>query len=348
MFNLLREFERWLHQHIFKVGWLVTQNFQTTTILYYTFFLPGVFINQATTWLVAGMLDVHADRAISWPKKQEIGTLRLDFIKLSKKASPWKVAIIDIAPLFIGLVIVLFITNNIFDVTSALSTMSDGSLENVSAGIREVVGTTDFWVWAYLLFAISNTMMPNPDALKGWWWLAAAFAAISIPLYIIGVGDEIVGQAITGPITDILTILAIEFGIIIIFDFIGVLVLRSIEEAIERTTGNSATFKDGKMLVMTRQEAIEFREREKARQQSAQQKKLPSSNAPEFLQGLPSIYKLQLPIPGPPGKEPVTQLPTKIIKNQNTPLASKLVRPEREEPDVVDGETIEIEAETSD
>ena len=64
----LGDLRRWLQQHVFKVGWLLTKNLQTTTILFYTLFLPGVILNQFVTWMAAGILNVRAERAIRGPK----------------------------------------------------------------------------------------------------------------------------------------------------------------------------------------------------------------------------------------------------------------------------------------
>ncbi len=80
----MRRLERWLHQHIFKVGWLLTKNLQTTTILYYTFFLPGVVLHEFIYWLFAGFINVRAERAIAWPEAQAIAELRLNFIRLAR------------------------------------------------------------------------------------------------------------------------------------------------------------------------------------------------------------------------------------------------------------------------
>ena len=73
MLVLFRQIERWLHQHIFKVGWLLTNNFQTTTVLYYILFLPGILLHECSLWLAAGILNVRAERAIEFPAEQEIG-----------------------------------------------------------------------------------------------------------------------------------------------------------------------------------------------------------------------------------------------------------------------------------
>ena len=102
-----------MHQHIFKVGWLLTQNYETTTILYYTFFLPGIILHEVIYWLVAGLLDVRAERSIKWPEKQEIGELRLNFVQLARRTGRIQRAIISSAPLIIGLVIVWLMATNI-------------------------------------------------------------------------------------------------------------------------------------------------------------------------------------------------------------------------------------------
>lgn len=345
MFNVLRQLERWLHQHIFKVGWLVTKDFQTTTVLYYTFFLPGVFLYEFVYWLVAGALDVRAERAIGWPEKQESGELKLNFVKLSRKANKIQVAIISIAPLFAGLVAVWFIANNIFNIPDVIQTMSTGTLDNVAAGLQQLTSTPDFWLWSYLMFTISNSMMPAPGVLKSWGWaMVTATAIFSLPLFLLGVGDDIVGDAFTGPIASGLNTLSGVFAVIIVFNVLAVLILGTLEAVIERITGDSATFKNGKMIVMTREEVIERRKQEREKQRANQDRKKKKSPA---MMGPPSVYKLAFPVPGPPGSEPVTQPVTTIIasSDENPEEKDKVSdqlqinspRPQRIEPGIITG-----------
>lgn len=106
--------ERWLHQHIFKVGWLLTHNFHTTTVLYYTFFLPGVLLHEVVTWLVAGIVNVRAKGAIAWPERQDIGELRLNFVQITQRISPLQQFIISVAPLTVGMLVTWHVANNVF------------------------------------------------------------------------------------------------------------------------------------------------------------------------------------------------------------------------------------------
>ncbi len=331
-YNVMRQIEQWLHRHIFKVGWLVTKNFRTTTILYYTFFLPGVFVNQFVSWLTAGLLDVRADRQIKWPEKQEVGELHLDFVKYSNKTSDWKRALIDIAPFVAGLALVLFIADNILDVGSAITTMEGGDVDSVSLGIQQLFSQSDFWLWAYLLFAISNTMNPDFSLLKKYSWLLLILGGVALaPLFFLGVGERVVGEALTGPVASILNALSTAFVIIIVFNFLALVILATVENSIEYITGDSATFKNGKMIVMTREEAIAEREKERKRAQRQRSRKTPAETGP------PSVYKLSLPIPGSPGDESVTSLPTALLEPENTD-DDTLRKPKREEPDTIIGQ----------
>ncbi len=302
LFNTLRNLEVWLHRHVFKVGWLTTKDYQTTTILYYTIFLPGVVLHEVTYWLAAGILNVRAENAIEWPEKQEIGELKLNFVQLSKKAGRLRRAIIATVPVLIGLAAVWYIANNIFDINTALATMSTGEMEDVGAGLRQLTDAPDFWLWVYIAFTISNAMLPNMRELAGWSTVLWTAAGVSAAFVVLGVGSEVVGTFLGGPVRIILNELSATFAVIIAIDLVAVAVLAAIENTIEWITGDSATFKNGKMITMTRAQMLEQRQKEiqKARQARAKRRE----KAPETSQ---TVYAFSLPIPGPPGEEPVTQ-----------------------------------------
>jgi hypothetical protein len=332
---VLRRLERWLHQHIFKVGWLVTKQYQTTTILYYAFFLPGIILYELVFWLVAGFLNVRADRAIAWPEKQEIGELKLSFIKLSKNVGQFPLAVISTAPLLVGLAAVAFIANNRLDFQGFIHTMGSGFLDDVAAAFSRLVSAPDFWIWIYLVFTISNTMWPDVSKLRGWRVILIALAIAGAVLIAIGAGNQVIVETLNGPVTNALNALSGTLAVIIGIDLFVVAVLGTIEAIIERITGDSATFKNGKMITMRREELIKQQaaERTTARQQK-------STRAPAIPAGPPSIYKLSLPIPGAPGKEAVTRDEGIVISKPPTPaIASPSTPPAvaRTVPDVIPG-----------
>ncbi len=157
---LFRHSERWLHQHIFKVGWLLSNDYQATTLVYYILFLPGILLHELTLWLAAGILRVRAERALAFPQAQDIGELRLNFIRLSPQASPSKLRLIALMPLLAGLAALWLISEHVFAWSAALELAAAGTLDALAQAIAALTGVADFWLWFYLAFTIANTTFP--------------------------------------------------------------------------------------------------------------------------------------------------------------------------------------------
>lgn len=341
LFLFFRRLEHWLHQHIFKVGWLLTKNFQTTTIIYYGFFLPGVIIHELSVWLVAGILNVPAERAIRMPQKQEIAELDLNFLKLPRNAPSFKLAIITAAPLIAGLFFVWVIANGILDITAFLQTLETEGLESVGTAVGRLAAAPDFWLWIYLAFVISNTMVPDLKNLRGARVLITAVVITLVVLFVIGVGDEVVARVFAGPVADALYLLAGILGIIIALNILSITLLGTIESLIERVTGDSATFEKGKLVATTRQEILEQKRRQAARKlaQRTKTRALPA--------GPPSVYNLPFPIPGTPDQESITQVTAQIIEPEVKPSLSSGMRDDRRGPDMILGTASPREIEES-
>jgi hypothetical protein len=329
----LRQLERWLHQHIFKVGWLFTKNLQTTTTLYYAFFLPGIFLNELVRWMVAGLLDIRAERTFEWPQQQDIGELKLNFIKVQAKAPAFAVALINTVPVFVGLVIVSWIANSNLALPAFLVTVNSGVLAEIGPAFTRLTTAADFWLWFYLAFTIGNTMLPDVERLRGW-RIALPIVGVIITIVVIaGAGNEFITNVMNGPVWDSLNALAGVLSAIIVLNLMGVAILGTIEALVERVTGNSATFKDNKMITMTRAELLQ--KREEAFQEERRRLNAPSAK-PALPAAILSIYALPLPIPGAPGKEPVRQDASVILPvTPSVPLQPGL--PAREEPKVIPG-----------
>lgn len=298
----MRRLERWLHQHIFKVGWLLTKNLQTTTILYYLIFLPGVFAHEFILWLVAGIFDVRAERAIAWPEAQAVAELRLTFIKLSRTAGTLRTAIISISPLVFGILFIGFIANNVINVNGFVVTLG-GNLENLGAALAVLTSAPDFWLWVYLIFVVGNTMWPDFKTLRGWKPILTIVVIAVVFLYIIGLGEAIISRALMGPILQGINILSGALAVLIVTNLFFTAVLGAVESIIERITGNSATFQNGKLVAMRRAEVLQMRQQQREREA----KQAAAAKATRAA-GHTSIYSFPLPIPGAPGREaePIT------------------------------------------
>ncbi|MEL6148042.1 MAG: hypothetical protein AAFR56_00345, partial [Chloroflexota bacterium] len=324
LFVVMRRLETWLHQHIFKVGWLVTKDYQTTTILYYTLLLPGVVLNQLVYWLAAGFFNVRAQRQFEWPQAQQIGRLELKFIKLNKNTTPLQVAVISTAPLIAGVVVVWAIANYIFRIPQILEIIAPGTLLDVSAGLQELLAAPDFWLWFYVAFCVANTMIPTLSDLGGVRTIGIGFAVVTGVMVVIGVGDELLVDFLGGPVSTVLNLFATTFAVVLAMDVVVISLLSAIENTIEVITGDSADFKNGRMITMTREERLASRQKEIEKARAAREKRRAQQQATSrervpVAGGLPSIYRLPLPVPGPPGEVRVTAVQTVLVEKETTP-----------------------------
>lgn len=281
----LLHLERWIHRHLYGVGWLLTQDKERATILYYLILLPGVFLHEFTQWLVAGALKLKLGKIRVWPRPQADGTLRLDFVRLSRSTGRVGRAVFEFAPIAAAVGVVLFISRNIFNVGGLSIALSTGELPIIQTEIGRLLGTPDFWLWLYLLFAVGNAMLPaTPAEEQDWLVRAVVFVGMTALLITAAFLGESV-QAILEPILHrSLDTLATAFGTILVLDILVVLALTITERLLEQLTGRRANYPQPR------------RERP-SRPEPGGETPLPASEAPE------RVTERRLPIPPPPDSE---------------------------------------------
>jgi len=296
-FWVLRQMERWLHQHLFKVGWLLTKDFRTTTVLFYVLFLPGIVLHEVALFFAASFLNVRAERVLTFPQVQEIADLKLNFIRLPTRAPRWKIALIELAPPIVGIIAISAIANGILDISVSLSVMRTGDLDDIGAGFTLLTAKPDFWVWMYILFTVANTMTPRFTAQR-------ALAPVLIIVGVAGVGlaaagllDQVLAPVIA-PIAQVINVLAAVFGVTVGLNTGAIFFLGVIEQTIEYLTGNSAEFIRGRLVAKSRADILA--ERQTERERATRQKDAVKKRTPNALEGVPSIYRLPFPIPGAP------------------------------------------------
>ena len=261
---------------------------------------------------------MKADRANQFPEQQEIGELRLNFIRLSAQAGAFRLTLIRMAPLLVGIAALWAVSERVINLDQLSDAAASGSADELGAAITQVLRTADFWLWFYLAFTVANTMFPQlPKKLRGgnrarlgisvaaclvvFWWLGGALDS-SIALGM----QSLIGN------------LALVTLQIIIMNVVCVIVLGAAESLIERFTGKSATFADGKMITMTREEARERMAAQAQTRRSARQIR----PAQDSVESIRSVYDLKLPIPGPPGREPVSRSVVAVVNVQDGRAAS--------------------------
>ena len=269
--------ERWIHGHLYGVGWLLTNDKKSATALYYVILFPGVFVHEFTQWLVAGALNVKTRRVTSWPEAQDNGTLRLDFVQI-QGAGKIKAAIIGASPLVAGMSLVWLISNYVLDFGDFVAALGSGDLQTIGPALQALAGKTDFFIWLYLMFTISNAMLPTPVDRQGWPLVLGAFGVVMVFLILVGSG-EVLLETFTGPVATGIRRLSTAFLTVLLVEIPGIVAIGFLEEILERLTRRKFDY---------------------SRPARAARVREPGSNLP-LRPGtpLPSVYNLFLPVPDP-------------------------------------------------
>lgn len=274
---LLVQAEKWIQSHLYGVGWLLTNDKQSATVLYYLILAPGVFVHEFTQWLVAGALNVPTRRVMAWPEAQEDGTLRLDFVQI--QGAGWlRSALIGAFPFIVGTGLIWLISNEILNLQHFFDALATGDITLIGPALREVGSTPDFYLWLYLLFAISNAMLPTPADRKGWPLLIGVFAVTLGFLILIGVGQQLY-DTFTGPVAHGLNVLTAAFSTVLAVEVGAIFLIGVTEEVIERLTKRKFQYMQPVPPPAAREPGSNL--------------PLPPGTPP------PSIYNLELPLPNP-------------------------------------------------
>lgn len=275
-------------------------------------------------------MRVRSERSIGFPAQQEIGELRLNFIRLSPDSGFLRYSLAKLAPIASGILCLWLIAAQVFNWHEVSAIAASGSIDDIARSLASLTKTADFWLWFYLAFTIANTMFPAPwRGVNGRRKGAITIAAGGLTIVIWRLGGENT-PFIALRIESLMFSLALVLLQTVAINIFAVLVLGAFEAVIERVTGKSATFTDGKMITMSRKEA----QARKTRQMRDRTAAKPGSQSKATVRITASIYGMKLPTPGPPGREPISRSAVSIVDGSeegadHAPGATKIHPPSR-------------------
>ncbi|MCB0121027.1 MAG: hypothetical protein KDE58_02225, partial [Caldilineaceae bacterium] len=137
----------------------LTRNGDLTMILLFLLLLPGIVIHEAAHWFAARALGLKTGKFRVWPRKQGkyigLGSVSV------QRGNLWQETIVGMAPLIVGTVLLALIGEHIFHVFRFSIALSEQQWINSWRAFQQALQEPDGILWAYLLFAIANAMMPS-------------------------------------------------------------------------------------------------------------------------------------------------------------------------------------------
>jgi hypothetical protein len=183
--------QRFLQREIQAVFLLVTRQTDISMTLFSLLFLPGVFLHESSHFITARVLGVKTGRFSIIPRKLEGGRIRLGYVETAK-VDFFRDAMIGVAPLVTGGVFVALAGIYRLGLDTIWVSIVQGQLSAINQAIKSVAVKPDFWLWFYLVFTISSTMMPSESDRRAWIPVILVIAGLLGIILIIGVGPWLV------------------------------------------------------------------------------------------------------------------------------------------------------------
>ncbi len=227
--------ERWIHRHLQGIFLLLTRDHDLATIFYSAIFMPGVTLHEGSHWIMAKALGVRTARISLWPRRQPDGTLRLGFVE-TEKVDFVREALIGVAPLLAGSIAVVLIGSVSLAVGPVGEAIASGDVLGIGQGVLASLRSADALIWLYLIFVISNSMMPSQSDRRAWLPLTIMLTLVGVALYYVG-AVPLVMQSVGEPLAAGVRVIATAFSITIGINLIIIPIVWLIEKAIVRATG---------------------------------------------------------------------------------------------------------------
>lgn len=228
--TLLLLIERWIHRHLQGVAFLASGDPEVAVWLYALPLLPGVALHELSHALAAHILGVRTGRLSILPTRKG-RRIQLGLVPV-ETTSPFKTALIGLAPLVAGCGVLLLIGRYGLRLGPAGAALAAGDWAAVLEGLREAARAPSAGVWAYLGFAVSNTMLPSRSDLRAWPVVVLFLAAVAGIVAMLGVG-----AALVEPLADALRWLAVACGLTIGVDLPFAALILGLERLLEWVRG---------------------------------------------------------------------------------------------------------------
>lgn len=231
---LLLLVERWIHRHLQGVMLLLTGDSQVAVLLYALPLLPGIILHELSHALAAILLGVRVGRMSIRP--QLAGQrVQLGFVPV-EKTDVVRASLIGLAPLLTASGVILLIGYRVFDVGVMGTALAAGDWANLAAGLQRALRAPDAWLWAYVIFAVSNTMLPSRADRQAWTPVLLFLLLIGVLIWVTGLWPAIV-QGLAEPLATALRWLGTMCALTIAIDGPFMLAIAVGERVLERAKG---------------------------------------------------------------------------------------------------------------
>jgi hypothetical protein len=227
--------QRLFHREIQAVILIITRNPPLTVGLFSILFLPGVILHEFSHFVMAKILGVKTGGFSIIPRPVPDGRLQLGYVETSK-SDVVRDSLIGVAPLIAGSLFVAYTGINHLHLNSLWNFLLNAQFELFWMGLGVLPQVKDFYLWFYLIFTVSSTMMPSESDRHAWLPLGLWVAVLFGLAVLAGAGPWMLDN-LAPSLNKFLSSVAVLFGLSAGVHAISVLPVMLVHRVLTRMTG---------------------------------------------------------------------------------------------------------------
>ena len=227
--------QRLLHREIQAVFLILTRDTRVTMGIFSMLFLPGVFLHELSHFVMAKLLRVRTGKFSIFPQSLPDGRLQLGYVETAK-SDVVRDSLIGAAPLIAGTLFVAYVALYHLQMRVLWDTFRNGQFDLFWLGVRVLPQSQDFYLWFYLAFAVSSTMMPSESDRHAWLELLISIAVLFGLALLFGAGPWMLSN-VAPRLSTFLSSVAVIFGLSALVHILLIVPTALIHKLLARVTG---------------------------------------------------------------------------------------------------------------
>jgi hypothetical protein len=227
--------QRLLHREIQAVFLILTRDTRLTMGIFSILFLPGVFLHELSHFVLAKILRVRTGRFSIFPQSLPDGRLQLGYVE-TVRSDIVRDSLIGAAPLIVGTLFVAYVAIYHLQMRVLWDVFRNGQFGLFWMGVRALPRVQDFYLWFYLAFAVSSTMMPSESDRHAWLELIVSVGVLIVIALLIGAGPWMAAN-LAPRLSNFLSSVAVIFGLSAFVHVLLILPTALIHKLLARATG---------------------------------------------------------------------------------------------------------------
>lgn len=191
---------RWINHRVQIIGLRVSNSHAAAVMLYYLLMFPGILLHELSHFVMARLLGMKVGKFTLGPKRRQ-NAIELGSVTVSSGGAV-RDSLVGLAPFLSGTAVLLWASYRIFDVAVLAQAWEAEGWRGIFLALDGIWQVPDFWLWAYVIFVVSNAMTPSPADRRPWLVAGVYVGLAALAVWLLGglplLADALRDQVIAG------------------------------------------------------------------------------------------------------------------------------------------------------